>query len=485
MLKEKEQEQKEDEEQQQQQEQEQQKNHVGISISKSTSRINKRYYSIWCRQTKKRYPFSSIRSYRKLDKKHITKKHTASDWIPPINIDSLQELSFYHIITNLSLRHDLVFDAHLQFRPNMEGTRGKEKRIAADVYWKQVEHAITLKSFDFLKVVIQELSRLLISLMEIPGNWPSFVTKDCILQMLDQDLIVQQLKSGCFEGQRMVEFLQALFTELLMGKEQDNIESMYSLFLKGNYAMALRCCFGLIEAIRLNGANFILGYYRHFLITTCAEFELRWFTKNAYSLDSVVQWWRLTASRLGDQASFKEIYYAGLVYLISDTKDITQALSIQQLEQWPITLQFDEKRMTHQFRYEFQLILLLAIITIPYRHHQHFEQLKKTIGHLHQQHYRGVITQHQFQFMVWKACDGTQKDRVLYQNMKPGSVIFNIMYKRVCDQLMYIAQHGVCCQVHALEGLETELLSLGTKLKLLAGLNLKTFGDLYQTLGMA
>lgn len=64
---------------------------------------------------------------------------------PPINSQTLKELDLHEILKNPQLRHDLVFDADLQFRPNFDGERGKRKRDVCNKYWRAVQREIQSK----------------------------------------------------------------------------------------------------------------------------------------------------------------------------------------------------------------------------------------------------------------------------------------------------------------------------------------------------
>ena len=58
--------------------------------------------------------------------------------LPPINLQSLKEIDLHEILKNPQLRHDILFDPQLQFRPNLDGERGKRKKSIIDKYWLEV-----------------------------------------------------------------------------------------------------------------------------------------------------------------------------------------------------------------------------------------------------------------------------------------------------------------------------------------------------------
>ena len=53
---------------------------------------------------------------------------------PPITRHTLRELDLHEILKNPQLRHDVVYDSNVQFRPNFDGERGRRKRELATKY---------------------------------------------------------------------------------------------------------------------------------------------------------------------------------------------------------------------------------------------------------------------------------------------------------------------------------------------------------------
>jgi hypothetical protein len=207
------------------------------------------------------------------------------NWTPPITYDTLKELSVNHIFKSLQLRHDLLFDPNLSFRPNLDGPSGRDKRKKAERYWRRVDRAFEQQhDWTFLQVIIQELCRILVSLMHpiasyphiaavvsghtaLPWHWPSYITKHHIHDVLDSDLIIQQLKYSKHIGNQ-VDWLRSTFESLLLQPQplqqpqqqqhqqhQQNtmrlIDTMVRYFAEGKYAKALKQCFAILEAIKL------------------------------------------------------------------------------------------------------------------------------------------------------------------------------------------------------------------------------------------
>lgn len=71
---------------------------------------------------------------------------------PPITRHTLRELDLGEILKNPQLRHDVVFDVNVQFRPNFDGERGRRKKEAGNKYWiavmREIEKNCTCTTFN-------------------------------------------------------------------------------------------------------------------------------------------------------------------------------------------------------------------------------------------------------------------------------------------------------------------------------------------------
>ena len=71
---------------------------------------------------------------------------------PPITRHTLRELDLFEILKNPQLRHDVVFDPNVQFRPNFDGERGRRKREAGERYWtaivREIQTGCTCTAYD-------------------------------------------------------------------------------------------------------------------------------------------------------------------------------------------------------------------------------------------------------------------------------------------------------------------------------------------------
>jgi hypothetical protein len=66
--------------------------------------------------------------------------------LPAINHFALRELDVVEIVSNAQIRHDLVFDPNLKFKPNIEeGEAGDTKREVTAQFWKDFSDEVATK----------------------------------------------------------------------------------------------------------------------------------------------------------------------------------------------------------------------------------------------------------------------------------------------------------------------------------------------------
>lgn len=85
---------------------------LGLSSTKSHASHNR---------TSKRLPGYS--DYQLFTRPGSAPEINLPSWIPPITRSSMAELEFVEVLKNAQLRHDIVFDDVLRFRPNLDGDR--------------------------------------------------------------------------------------------------------------------------------------------------------------------------------------------------------------------------------------------------------------------------------------------------------------------------------------------------------------------------
>ncbi|KAI8968574.1 T-complex protein 11-domain-containing protein [Mycotypha africana] len=458
---------------------------------------------------------------------------------PPITADALSELSIPQLFNSLQIRHDLLIDPNLTFRPNLTD----DKRQEADMYWRQFDQlikriflfspdSITItpdatmyNSDDFYQLVylirniVTELALILISLIapfpthpdiiHFVWHWPQDITESSILSVFDPDLIQQQLLRGCFDIDSKFEFLYRILSPLC----PDYADKIHKKAIEEKeYGKAVELVFLTLETIKLDCANKALQHYRPYLLDTGTSLELKLFLtqmeQGEVDTTSVVDWLAGSWRALEKDAPFVKIFYTGVLDLLTNDSDTCHALNIP-LPTFPITFSYDEKRFKQQLRHEFQNTIVIGILLMPYRllagkkaTSRDLHKLKTCFSKLLKDASlsNGRVSCFHLALqgcLMAKQSLGHDEDVTeqakywsnwINQNLKNTSDIYRIMYQRIRSVLLKgLLQHSFSASAsnnneHATMGLEAEITKLGQKLLLMTDYNLRTFYPIYSHL---
>lgn len=190
---------------------------------------------------------------------------------------------------------------------------------------------------------------------------------------------------------------------------------------------------------------------------------------------------------------------------MTDDYDTIEALQLP-TSAFPVTFCYDEKRLKQQMRHEFQNIIVIGLLLMPYRliagkkaRQSDLKYLKVTYSRLLKD--ASIASGRVSCFhLALHACNvakqlepsNTVKDDVIEQarywsnwmnqNLRNTSPVYQIMYHRVRSIILKAMAQGTFDNIatqHATMGLEQEISRLGQKLILIADYNLRTFGPLY------
>ncbi|KAF9987507.1 hypothetical protein BGZ75_000550 [Mortierella antarctica] len=274
----------------------------------------------------------------------------------PITRATLRELDLLEIFKNPQLRHDIVFDPHLQFRPNFDGERGLRKRREADRFWREVgvelntrrsilsarrEAAATMLSLAGLSAsspssrliqqqaqqmcplppatllprLIDELREILLSLLPAApapaatpnqdGSKTSQVRaapqvspeRAQLMSTLDPDLLLQELDHGVLDVYALFRFLGDSLKGHCAPMRDALVESMVSIVVDSEEIVrGIRMCFEILEWMKLDIANHQLRTLRPWLLDNSIDFEQKYFTEllaRGGSLQRTRAWFRV------------------------------------------------------------------------------------------------------------------------------------------------------------------------------------------------
>ncbi|KAF9360502.1 hypothetical protein BGX26_009050 [Mortierella sp. AD094] len=246
----------------------------------------------------------------------------------PITRETLRELDMIEIFKNPQLRHDIVFDPHLQFRPNFDGERGLIKRREADRFWREVgvelnnrrtilaarrettatmldlagltssnptsrlvhqqaQQMCPLPDAVLLPRLIDELREILLSLLPQPpaahqDAAPAVNPERALLiSTLDPDLLIQELDHGVLDVHALFRFLGDSLKGHCAPMRDALVESMVEIVVDfDEIVRGIRMCFEILEWMKLDIANHQLRTLRPWLLDNSIDFEQKYFTEH-------------------------------------------------------------------------------------------------------------------------------------------------------------------------------------------------------------
>ncbi|KAI5809518.1 T-complex protein 11-domain-containing protein [Peziza echinospora] len=212
--------------------------------------------------------------------------------MPPVNLKTLRELELSEFYRNPKLRHDVVFDAQLHFRPNNDGTRGMRKKVDSQGYWQMVlvECDILLSIANKKGSTIRPQERpmkipvLLSTMRDILLTLVPRADREEVESSLDPDLLMQQLEHGILDLKRMSMWLARIFKAHCAPMRDQWVDQMVSHFERGvdrgdarSLMEGWKSIFGILEAMKLDVANHQIRTLRPHLISTAVVFEQSYF----------------------------------------------------------------------------------------------------------------------------------------------------------------------------------------------------------------
>lgn len=284
---------------------------------------------------------------------------TPTQALPPINLQSLKEIDLHEILKNPQLRHDILFDPQLQFRPNLDGERGRRKKTIIEKYWTDVEDECkqffvsdsSMRSsnpkLNRLPVLFTTLRDILISLLPVKDRVP-------VNEIMDMDLLVQQLSHGSFDFVGMAKWLGEVFKSHCAPMRDQWVSDMISKFQQAyeensvdKLVHGLRTIFSILEAMKLDVANHQIRILRPVLIETAVDFERDYFNQliNHCKIDisdSLKWYYRNYHKKAPKELDVSNVDSSRAVIVSS----IIDLLSCRKMaSEFPSTLAFDHTRL--------------------------------------------------------------------------------------------------------------------------------------------
>lgn len=316
----------------------------------------------------------------------IQDRSLASALLPPANVNSLREIELQEVIKNPQLRHDIVFDPQLQFRPNLDGDRGRRKKLSTELYWTAVlsECQALASSSDpshaarIVDSPSSKLKSLFISLRDILDSLLPARDRFHVHSVLDPDLILQRLRHSVLDFSALANWLALVFKAHCAPMRDAWVDQMVTRVHSGvetqsplRIVEGLRMIFAILEAMKLDVANHQIRTLRPVMVENAIDFELDYYSqmieKNKFSLDDSLEWYSRslekflatsTYSTATSENTLRSAFCYGLTRLLSCASD-------EIVTEFPSTFAFDFARLA-AFRAELRQIVCLDICVMHY-----------------------------------------------------------------------------------------------------------------------
>lgn len=301
-------------------------------------------------------PFEAL-LHREKDLKHIP--------LPPVTQQTLRELELSEIFKNAQLRHDIVHDPNLQFRPNTDGERGAKKRRESIKYWRSIVRELegvqnmprTMLAGTRLSVMFREMKCILLSL--VPAS-----EKTQVEATFDHELFMQTLNHGLFSPMAFAQYMSTLLKRHCAPMRDEAIDRTVRRIGKAttpvHFAESLRSTFEVLEMMKLDVANHQLRTLRGYLLDTSVEFEKNWFKRKfdtgVYPTEPSAAWCKSLQGMpgLGEPVNdLRARFVHGFTSFFKSSNSI----------QVPATFTFDQCRITTLHK-DIQELLFLNLVVL-------------------------------------------------------------------------------------------------------------------------
>ncbi|KAI9505852.1 T-complex protein 11-domain-containing protein [Coemansia spiralis] len=225
--------------------------------------------------------------------------------LPPINRYTLRELKIQNILQNPRLRHEVLFEPKLEFRPNSCGQLAEAKQCAAMQYWAVVEQEIKKDAYavSASPSSVATITMLLVELREILAEMAEDSPKADLIQhaaelreRVDEQRIRQQLENRVFDAATVVSYMVTVMEQFAQPSRKALVARITVYVQRGRIVRALRAAFDILECIKIDTANSSIEMYREYMRSTAVAFERSHFNmalrRNSIVLSDTTEWWR-------------------------------------------------------------------------------------------------------------------------------------------------------------------------------------------------
>lgn len=289
-----------------------------------------------------------------------TKGNNSATVFPPINLQGLKEIDLQEILKNPQLRHDIIFDPLLQFRPNLDGERGLKKRQLSDKYWNDVENEIfvCIQRPDLFRYEQSRLVPLFETLREVLLTIVPPKEASTINSVLDTEMNIRGLLKGSLIMSNLSEWLSQLFKNHCAPMRDPMVDKMSNIFEQAETENSLpksieglRLVFQILETMKLDIANHQIRILRPALLSNAIEFEKQYLksllNSRRIDLNTSLTWFNNRFDEYSSNSGDIDKNYITVVDVHRlSVKSVISLLSCRRMvRSFPSSLSFDHTRL--------------------------------------------------------------------------------------------------------------------------------------------
>ncbi|KAJ2783979.1 cAMP-mediated signaling protein sok1 [Coemansia javaensis] len=295
--------------------------------------------------------------------------------LPPINRYTLRELKIQNILQNPRLRHEVLFEPKLEFRPNSSGQLAEAKLRAAMQYWAGVDYEVralaaslasgaapTALGVATVTMLVVELREIVAEMAEDSAKPEQAQYAGLLRERIDEDRIRQQLARGVFDAGAAMACLAEAMLQFAQPARAPAIGRLGAYVQRGRLARALRGAFDVLEAIKIDMANSSIEVYREYMRSTAVAFERSHFNlalrRGTVALADTNDWWR----RALDDARAQGRHLHGLDAVFAEA---ARDLVLDDSQPVPSLFRMDEARIM-SIRREAERLAIVGMVFLSF-----------------------------------------------------------------------------------------------------------------------
>ena len=170
--------------------------------------------------------------------------HDLLTLLPPVTRFTLRELEMDEILSNMQLRHDIVFDPDLQFKASdADDCEAMEKSKA---YWAELQQEVDEGHLYRICLLLSEVRAIMIEL--IPNGME---IKEEIYSHIDTHLISQQIEHGVMDPSHLIGYIAGIMKTNCAPIRDKLVDRMVQECKEGKIVKCLEICFEILELMKL------------------------------------------------------------------------------------------------------------------------------------------------------------------------------------------------------------------------------------------